>query len=80
MSDAIPMVIKCCLGQGCNRYPLDVRDPQADAAWERRMEASLTAALLSEPVTHSTLATWALNLPVTVVKELGEDTRKDFQP
>jgi len=78
--NSIPMVIKCCLGQGCNRYPLDMVDAATNAQWEARMEASLTAALLSEPVTHSTLATWALNLPVSVVKDLAEPTRKDFQP
>ena len=77
--NSIPMVIKCCLGQGCNRYPLDMRNTQEEAAWEARMEASLSAALLGEPTTHSTLATWALNLPVNVVKDLAEDTRKDLR-
>lgn len=76
MSDSIPMVITCCLRQGCNKYPLDVVDAQEAAEWEARMARSLEAALQVTPP-RSTLATWALNLPVVVVREnLAEPTRE----
>lgn len=75
--NAIPMVITCCLRQGCNKYPLDVANAQDAAEWEARMERSLAAALAVAPP-RSTLATWALNLPV-VVTNLDEPTRQEGQ-
>ena len=81
--NAFPQIVRCTLGQGGGPAYLDEMDSRA--AYAARVFGDSVLAkewrpvvLEPEPppVTHSTLARWALNL--SVVKELAEPTREEI--
>lgn len=82
MADAFPMICRSVLGQGGGPHWLDEMAETASHAARLFGRHSVQARELApvvlepEPVTHSTLAAWALNL--SVVKELAEPTREEL--
>lgn len=80
--NAFPQIVRCTLGQGGGQGYIAELDAAASHA--RRVfgpDSVVAAARIppvepEPPVTHSTLARWALNL--SVVKELAEPTRQEI--
>ena len=81
MASAFPQIVRCTLGQGGGPVWLD---EQAAVAYHAirlfgresaQARACLPVVLEPEPP-RSTLAAWALNLPV--VKDLAEPTREEL--
>ena len=87
MSNAMEMINRCVLHQGGGPQWLDEQDALGNYARRVFGPDSVVAASRKpfvfdpEPVTHSTLARWAMNLPPadTVIENLAEPTRKEFQ-
>ena len=82
MASAWPQIVRCTLGQGGGPTYLDEMDTRAayaarvfgDSVLAREWKPVVLEP--EPPVTHSTLAAWALNL--SVVKELAEPTREEL--
>jgi hypothetical protein len=80
--NSMPMIVRCTLGQGGGQgYIAELNEAASHARRIFGPDSIVAAARIppvepEPPVTHSTLAAWALNL--SAVKELAEPTRGEL--